>query len=286
MSRLRGSRLRGLVELGRVNTLSVVKEVEFGYYLDGQDLGEILLPNNATETLLAVGDSVEAFIYKDSEDRLIATLKAPKAQVGEIANLKVSAVTSIGAFLDWGLEKELLVPFAEQNERMEEGKSYLVLLYVDVSNRIVASTKLDKRLHREPVNYAPHQQVEIVIVDHTDIGYKAAINGAHWGVLYRNEVFKELRVGYRTKAYINRVREDDKIDLLLEKPGYAHNDELANKIVKFLKQNDGFTHVSDKSSPEIISRLFGVSKKKFKQSIGNLLKAGTISIESDGIRLK
>lgn len=286
MSRLRGSRLRGLVELGRVNTLSVVKEVEFGYYLDGQDLGEILLPNNATETLLAVGDSVEVFIYKDSEDRLIATLKAPKAQVGEIANLKVSAVTSIGAFLDWGLEKELLVPFAEQSERMEEGKSYLVLLYVDVSNRIVASTKLDKRLHREPVNYAPHQQVEIVIVDHTDIGYKAAINGAHWGVLYRNEVFKELRVGYKTKAYINRVREDDKIDLLLEKPGYAHNDELANKIVKFLKQNDGFTHVSDKSSPEIISRLFGVSKKKFKQSIGNLLKAGTISIESDGIRLK
>lgn len=286
MSRLRGSRLRGLVKLGRVNTLTVVKEVEFGYYLDGQDLGEILLPNSAVESLLAVDDEVDAFIYKDSEDRLIATLKTPKAQVGEIASLKVSAVTSIGAFLDWGLEKELLVPFAEQTERMEESKSYLVLLYVDVSNRIVASTKLDKRLHREPVNYKPHQQVEIVIVDHTDIGYKAAINGAHWGVLYRNEVFKELRVGYKTKAYINRVREDDKIDLLLEKPGYSHNDELANKIIKFLKQNDGFSHVSDKSSPEIISRLFGVSKKKFKQSIGNLLKGGAISVEKDGIRLK
>ncbi|MCG7530343.1 S1-like domain-containing RNA-binding protein [Psychrobium sp. MM17-31] len=286
MSRLRGSRLRGLVKLGRINTLTVVKEVEFGYYLDGQDLGEILLPNSAVESLLAVDDEVDAFIYKDSEDRLIATLKTPKAQVGEIASLKASAVTSIGAFLDWGLEKELLVPFAEQTERMEEGKSYLVLLYVDVSNRIVASTKLDKRLHREPVNYKPHQQVDIVIVDHTDIGYKAAINGAHWGVLYRNEVFKELRVGYKTKAYINRVREDDKIDLLLEKPGYSHNDELANKIIKFLKQNDGFSHVSDKSSPEIISRLFGVSKKKFKQSIGNLLKAGAISVEKDGIRLK
>lgn len=286
MSRLRGSRLRGLVKLGRVNTLTVVKEVEFGYYLDGQDLGEILLPNSAVESLLAVDDEVDAFIYKDSEDRLIATLKTPRAQVGEIASLKVSAVTSIGAFLDWGLEKELLVPFAEQTERMEEGKSYLVLLYVDVSNRIVASTKLDKRLHREPVSYKPHQQVDIVIVDHTDIGYKAAINGAHWGVLYRNEVFKELRVGYKTKAYINRVREDDKIDLLLEKPGYSHNDELANKIIKFLKQNDGFSHVSDKSSPEIISRLFGVSKKKFKQSIGNLLKAGAISVEKDGIRLK
>lgn len=286
MSRLRGSHLRGLVKLGRINTLTVVKEVEFGYYLDGQDLGEILLPNSAVESLLAVDDEVDAFIYKDSEDRLIATLKTPKAQVGEIASLKASAVTSIGAFLDWGLEKELLVPFAEQTERMEEGKSYLVLLYVDVSNRIVASTKLDKRLHREPVNYKPHQQVDIVIVDHTDIGYKAAINGAHWGVLYRNEVFKELRVGYKTKAYINRVREDDKIDLLLEKPGYSHNDELANKIIKFLKQNDGFSHVSDKSSPEIISRLFGVSKKKFKQSIGNLLKAGAISVEKDGIRLK
>ena len=286
MSRLRESRLRGLVQLGRVNTLSVVKEVDFGYYLDGQDLGEILLPNSAVESMLEVGDEVDAFIYKDSEDRLIATLKTPKAQVGEIASLRVNAVTNIGAFLDWGLEKELLVPFAEQAQRLEEGKSYLVLLYVDVSNRIVASTKLDKRLHREPVNYELHQQVEIVICDHTDMGYKAAIEGAHWGVLYRNEVFKELRIGYRTKAYINRIRDDDKIDLLLEKPGYSTNDELGNKIIKFLKQNDGFSHVNDKSSPEIITRLFGVSKKKFKQSIGNLLKAGVISIESDGIRLQ
>lgn len=286
MSRLRESRLRGLVKLGQVNQLSVVKEVEFGYYLDGQDLGEILLPNNAVDTLLAEGDVVDAFLYKDSEDRLIATLKTPKAQVGEVASLRVNAVTSIGAFLDWGLEKELLVPFAEQSERLEEGKNYLVVLYIDVSNRIVASTKLDKRLHREPVHYKLHEQVDIVICDHTDIGYKAAINGSHWGVLYRNEVFKELRVGFKTKAYINRIRDDDKIDLLLEKPGYSHNDDLANKIVKFLKQNDGFSHVSDKSSPEIISRLFGVSKKKFKQSIGNLLKTGQISIEKNGTRLK
>lgn len=278
-------RLRGLVELGKVNRLEVVKEVDFGYYVDGGDLGEILVPNSATESMLEVGDVVDAFIYKDSEDRLIATLKTPKAQVGDVTSLRVNAITPIGAFLDWGLEKDLLVPFAEQTERMNEGDSYIVLLYVDVSNRIVASTKLDKRLHREPVNYQPQEQVEIVICDHTDMGYKAAINGTHWGILYRNEVFKELRIGYKTKAYINRVRDDDKIDLLLEKPGFSTNDELANKIIKFLKQNNGYSHVSDKSSPEIITRLFGVSKKKFKQSIGNLLKAGQISIDSDGIRL-
>ncbi|MDP2561444.1 S1 RNA-binding domain-containing protein [Psychrobium sp. 1_MG-2023] len=279
-------RLRGVVQLGKVNQLEVVKQVDFGYYLDGQELGEILLPHSSSETILQEGDIVDAFLYKDSEDRLIATTRTPLAQVGEVTTLKVSAVTSIGAFLDWGLEKELLVPFAEQGERMVEGQQYLVVVYVDVSNRIVASSKLDKRLDREPAFYKPHQAVDIVICDHTDIGYKAAINGAHWGVLYRNEVFKELRVGYKTKAYINRVRDDGKIDLLLEKPGYSNNDELANKIIKFLKQNQGFSHINDKSSPEIITRIFGVSKKKFKQSLGNLLKQGQISIESDGIRLK
>lgn len=278
-------RLRGLVELGKVNRLDVVKEVDFGYYLDGDDLGEILLPNSATESMLQVGDNVAAFIYKDSEDRLIATLKTPKVQVGEIAALRVNAITPIGAFLDWGLDKDLLVPFAEQTQTMIEGNTYIVLVYVDVSNRLVASTKLDKHLDREPADYQPHQQVEIIICDHTDLGYKAAINGTHWGVLYRNEVFKELRIGYKTKAYINRVRDDDKIDLLLDKPGFSSNDELANQILKFLKENDGFSSVGDKGSPEMIKRLFGVSKNKYKQSIGHLFKAGQISIDSDGIRL-
>jgi len=278
-------RLRGLVKLGRVNQLEVVKEVDFGYYLDGADLGEILLPHNSCEQLYSSGDMVDVFLYKDSEDRLIATTKTPHAQVGQVTSLRVNATTQIGAFLDWGLEKDLLVPFSEQAERMVEGEQYLVVVYVDVSNRIVASSKLDKRLDREPAFYQPHQQVEIVVCDHTDIGYKAAINGMHWGVLYRDQVFKELRVGYKTKAYISKVRDDGKIDLLLEKPGYTDNDELAAKIVKFLKQNKGHSHVSDKSSPEIITRLFGVSKKKFKQSIGNLLKQGRITIDSDGIRL-
>jgi len=278
-------RLRGLVQLGRLNNLEVVKEVDFGYYLDGADLGEILLPHASTEQLLTVGEQIDVFLYKDSEDRLIATTKLPLAQVGDVTYLTVKAVTQIGAFLDWGLEKDLLVPFAEQASNMIEGQQYLVVLYVDVSNRIVASSKLDKRLDREPAFYKPHQQVNIVVCDHTDIGYKAAINGLHWGVLYRNEVFKELRVGYKTKAYINRVRDDGKIDLLLEKPGYSSNDELSNKIIKFLKQNKGHSHVSDKSSPEIITRLFGVSKKKFKQAIGNLLKQGAIRIDNDGIHL-
>ncbi|NRA60929.1 MAG: GntR family transcriptional regulator [Psychrobium sp.] len=278
-------RLRGLIQLGKMNTLEVVKEVDFGYYLDGDEWGEILLPHGSCEQIFQEGDQVSAFLYKDSEDRLIATTKIPLAQVGEVTSLKVNAITPIGAFLDWGLEKDLLVPFAEQAERMVDGETYLVVLYVDVSNRIVASSKLDKRLDREPAHYEEHQRVNIVICDHTDIGYKAAVNGEHWGVLYRNEVFKELRIGFKTIAYINRIREDGKIDLLLEKPGYTLNDELGIKIIRFLKQNEGHSHVSDKSSPEIITRLFGVSKKKFKQSIGNLFKKGIISIDKDGIRL-
>jgi len=278
-------RLRGLVKLGEVNRLEVVKEVDFGYYVDGADLGEILLPHSSCEGLYKSGDVIDVFLYKDSEDRLIATTKMPLAQVGEVTTLRVNATTQVGAFLDWGLEKDLLVPFSEQAESMVEGDKYLVVVYIDVSNRIVASSKLDKRLDREPADYHPHQQVEIVICDHTDIGYKAAINGKHWGVLYRDQVFKELRVGYKTKAYINKVRDDGKIDLLIEKPGYVENDELAAKIIRLLKQNNGHSHVSDKSSPELISRLFGVSKKKFKQSIGNLLKQGRITIDGDGIRL-
>lgn len=278
-------RLRGLIELGKFNRLEVVKEVDFGYYLDGDEFGEILLPHGSTEQLHAVGDTLDAFLYKDSDDRLIATTKSPLAQVGDITSLKVVALTPVGAFLDWGLEKDLLVPFAEQATQMIEGQKYLVLVYIDVSGRIVASSKLDKRLDREPAFYQEQQQVNLVICDHTDIGYKAAVNATHWGVLYRNEVFKELRIGQKMVGYINRVRDDGKIDLLLEKPGYVKNDELGNKIIVFLKQNNGVSHISDKSSPEIISRLFGVSKKKFKQSIGALYKSGQILLSKDGIRL-
>ena len=278
-------RIRGLVQLCKYNRLEVVKEVDFGFYLDGGELGEILLPHNSTDLLHVVGDEIEVFLYKDSDDRMIATSKQPLAQVGDITSLKVAALTPVGAFLDWGLEKDLLVPFAEQAEPMREGEKYLVLVYIDVSGRIVASSKLDKRLDREPAHYEPQQRVELVICDHTDIGYKAAVNSLHWGVLYRNEVFKELRIGQKMAGYINKVRDDGKIDLLLEKPGYTKNDDLGNKIIIFLKQNHGVSHISDKSSPEIISRLFGVSKKKFKQSIGSLYKSGQIILAKEGIRL-
>ena len=278
-------RLRGLVQLGKMNRLVVVKEVDFGFYLDGGEFGEILLPHGSTDELHVIDDIVDVFLYKDSDDRLIATTKTPLAQVGDITTLKVAALTPVGAFLDWGLEKDLLVPFSEQASTMVEGGKYLVLVYIDVSGRLVASSKLDKRLDREPAHYDAHERVNVVICDHTEIGYKAAINGMHWGVLYRNEVFKELRIGQKMSAYINKVRDDGKIDLLLDKPGYTKNDELGNQIIVFLKQNNGTSHISDKSSPEIITRLFGVSKKKFKQSVGALYKSGQIILGKDGIRL-
>ena len=279
-------RVRGIVELGRVNRLQVVKVVDFGVYLGGGDWGEILMPHNLADAVYAEGDSVEAFVYLDSEDRPVATTKLPYATVGQLARLKVAAVTPVGAFLDWGLEKDLLVPFAEQKERMEVGHSYTVVIYVDVSNRIVASSKLDKRLGREPAHYKAGQQVELMICDITDIGYKAAVNGKHWGVLYRDEVFRKISIGQQLPGYIKKVREDGKIDLLLDKPGYRQDDQLARKILGFLKQHGGHSHISDKSAPEVITRLFGVSKKKFKQCVGMLLKDGKISIEKDGIRLR
>lgn len=280
------ARLRGVVELGKLNQLEVVKEVDFGVYLAGGEFGEILLPHNLSDTVWAVGDTAEVFLYLDSEDRVVATTRHPYASVGQVAHLKVVATTPVGAFLDWGLDKDLLVPFGEQKEPMVEGRSYLVVIYVDVSNRLVASSKLDKKLDRQPAYYKSGQQVELMICDYTDIGYKAAINGSHWGVLYRDEVFRKLSIGQRVTGYIKKIRDDHKIDLVLEKPGYRQDEQLASRIVDFLRQHGGYSHISDKSSPEVISRLFGVSKKKFKQCIGLLFKEGRITIEKDGIRLK
>lgn len=278
-------RLRGLVELGKLNQLVVVKEVDFGIYLDGGEFGEVLLPHGLSDTVYSVGETAEVFLYLDSEDRVVATTRQPYAMVGQVANLKVAATTPVGAFLDWGLDKDLLVPFSEQKEPMVKGESYLVVIYIDLSNRIVASAKLDKKLDREPPHYKPGEQVELMICDYTDIGYKAAINGTHWGVLYRDEVFRKLSIGQAVTGYIKKVRDDQKIDLLLDRPGYQQDDKLARQIVRFLKEHDGHSTISDKSSPEVISRVFGVSKKKFKQCIGMMFKNGQIRIEKDGIHL-
>lgn len=274
-----------MLALGKINRLTVKKQVKFGFYLDGLSWGEILLPNNVAPKDLQIGQTLEVFLYLDSEDQLIATTERPKIKVGEIAMLQVVATTKVGAFVNWGLKKDLLVPFSEQQLPLKEGQSYLLYCYVDNSNRIVASSKLDRHLHKTPAPYQAGDKVDIVISEQTDIGYKAVVNHQHWGVLYKNEVFKPLRRGDKLSAYIVKVRDDGKIDLRLNAATYKQALELTAQILAKLEQNGGKLALTDKSSPEQIYASFGVSKKAFKQAIGTLYKDKKIVIAEHGIIL-
>lgn len=274
-----------MLALGKMNRLTVKKQVKFGFYLDAQSWGEILLPNNVAPAGLEIGAELEVFLYLDSEDQLIATTERPKIKVGEVAMLEVVATTKVGAFVNWGLKKDLLVPFSEQQIPLKQGQKYLVYCYVDNSNRIVASTKLDRHLHKTPACYQPGDKVDVVISEQTDIGYKAVVNHQHWGVLYNNEVFKPLRRGDRMSAYIVKVRDDGKIDLRLNASTFKQAQDLTDKILHKLTQNDGKLALTDKSSPELIYATFGVSKKAFKQAIGSLYKDKKIVISEHGIVL-
>jgi predicted RNA-binding protein (virulence factor B family) len=275
-----------MVEIGKLNTLSILRETANGIYLDGQELGEILMPQKFVTKEIKESGQAEVFIYNDSEDRLVATTEKPLAMVGDFAILKVVATGNFGAFLDWGLPKDLLVPFSEQKARMTEGSAYLVYVFLDLqTNRIAASAKLDKFLDNTPPDYKPGEQVDLIIVEETELGFKAIINNEHWGMLYKNQVYQELEKGQKVKGYINKIRTDEKIDLLLEKPGFEKIDAISGKILHELKNNRGFLAVSDKSSPEMIKALLGISKKNFKKAIGGLYKKRLITFESDGIRL-
>ena len=274
------------MEIGKVNELKVVKEVDFGIYLDGGEYGEILMPKRYVPEDCKPEDMINAFIYRDSEDRIIATTETPKAMVDQFAFLKVKSVTTVGAFLDWGLPKDLLVPYREQSHKMESGKSYPVYLYLDnETERIVASSKINRFLDNLPPKFEENQEVDLFIISKTDIGYKAIINNFHTGILYHNEVFRTINQGQRLKGYIKKVREDEKIDLCLEKPGFEKQDAMSETILTYLKNNDGFMELTDKSAPEKIYAIFETSKKNFKKAIGSLYKKKLVSIEENGIRL-
>jgi len=274
-----------MISIGKTYELDVVKAVEFGFYLDAGDLGEVLLPLKYAPSDLVEGDSIEVFLYLDSEDRPVATTQKPKAKVGEFAYLTVVDNTKVGAFLDLGLEKDVLVPFAEQHRPMEVGNSYLVYIFVGIDGRIIASSKIDKFLDDErPHNFKPQQAVDLIIANSTDLGYKAIINHSHWGVLYKNEVHQRLSFGQYKKGFIKYIRPDGKIDLSLQ-GGQETRDKYAKIIVNHLRKQDGFAPVHDKSDPQLISDVFGMSKAAFKKAIGGLYKQRIISIEKDGIHL-
>jgi len=275
-----------MTEIGKINHLEVVKEVDFGIYLDGGDLGEILMPKRYVPEGTMPGDHLDAFIYLDSEDRLVATTEKPLAMVEEFALLQVVSVTPVGAFLNWGLPKDLFVPFREQRQPMEEGKKYLVYVYVDTNTkRIAASSKIEHYLDNIPVDYDLDEEVDLIVVNETDLGYNAIIDNSHFGILYKNEVFQPLNPGDRVQGYIKKIRTDGKIDLRLEKIGYEKISAFVDRIIVELQKNKGFLPLTDKSSPEEIYKTFKISKKNFKAAVGALYKKKFIVLEENGIRL-
>ncbi len=275
-----------MIELGKLNKLRIVKEVDFGLYLDGGDAGEILLPTRYVPMKFEIDEMLDVFIYKDSEDRIIASTVFPVVMVGEFALLQAKAVDRFGAFMEWGLMKDLMVPFSEQQVRMEQGKKYVVRVLVDeTTQRIIGSARIEKYLDKEPQSYIEGQEVDVLIANQTDLGYRVIINNSHTGIIYQNEVFQPIERGQRIRAYIKKVREDLKIDVCLNKPGYEKIDQLTDRIIAKLKQHEGFIPLNDKSDSEEIYKMFNESKKTFKKAVGALYKAKKILLEENGIRL-
>lgn len=275
-----------MAELGQNNSLRVIKQVDFGWFLDGEDFGEVLLPKKQAPENLQPHDFIDVFLYCDSEDRVIATTLTPKARVGECAYLKVVSVNDVGAFLDWGLPKDLLVPFSEQHRPMQQGYSYTVYLFVDeASQRIAASSVLEHFLDSDGAGFRPRQEVELMIYGKSDLGHKAIVNGTHLGQLYQNEVFQHLHYGQKLTGYIKQLREDGKIDLMLQLPSQMTRDSLGEAILEHLRQQDGISELTDKSPPDDIYATFGVSKSSYKKALGQLYKKRLILIEKNRISL-
>ena len=275
-----------MVEVGKCNRLRVIRRTDTGVWLDGMKLGDIFMPNGYARMDCTAGDDIDVFIFSDSEDQLLATTKKPYAMVGDFALLKVASITPVGTFLDWGLKKDLLIPFGEQKEKMEEGRSYIVYVHLDKkTGRIVASSKLNRFLNKQPADFEEGQRVELMICSQTEIGYKAIIDNSRWGILYKNEVFQSLKKGQRLPGFIKKVRDDGKIDLCLQRPGSEKIGEVSDKIIDLIKARGRFIPITDKSPAETIYSMFGVSKKTYKKAIGALYKKRLIAIEENGIRL-
>ena len=271
--------------IGTITQLKVVQKSASQIYLANRSSVKILLVDPKKTNSCELGDSLEVFVYVDPEGHLAATAQLPLAQAGDVAWLKVVAVNYYGAFLEWGLPKNLLVPFSEQHYELEAGKSYLVKVFLDDKNRLTASTKLDKWLSDESIDFKEGQKVSLLIADQTELGIKAIVNNSHWGLLYPNELFQPVKKGQKLDGYIKRIRDDHKIDLTLHQPGYGKVTSLEDRILAKLHECNGILMLSDKSPPEAIYQTFGVSKKVYKQAIGALYRKKLITVEATAIRL-
>ena len=275
-----------MAQVGRFNKLEVIKEVDFGVYLDGGELDSILLPQRYVPEGCELGDWVDVFLYFDSEDLLIATTETPRVEVGRCEMLKVIDINNAGAFMDWGLPKDLLVPYSEQLKPMEVGYSYVVYVFHDqVSDRIAASTRLQDYLAEESVWVKPRQAVELLIAGRTDLGYKAVINDQYLGLIFRDDAFRSLKVGERLPGFIKNIRSDGKIDLVISQGTLQGDHDLGEQIVENLRASGGVSTLTDKSEPDEIYRTFKVSKKKYKQALGSLYRSKRILLSAEKIQL-
>ena len=276
-----------MIYIGRMNRMKVVKHVDFGVYLDGQDEGEILLPRKDVPHNTEVGDRLHVFIYRDSDDRLIATTKRPLVQVGEAAYLKVKQQNNVGTFMDWGLPKDLLVPFNEQAWPMNEGRNVVIYCYLDENtNRIAGTTKFHRHLSEDGRNvFQEGDAVKGMVAAQTELGYKIILNNTHIGLLYKNEVFKPMRFGHELKVFIKQIREDGRIDLSIAASNQDVRDELEEKIMAYLKAHDGVSRITDKSPPNVIYDTFNASKANFKRALGRLYKKRLVSLDKTQVRL-
>lgn len=274
-----------MIQLGRMNSLPIIKLDEKGAWLDADDLGQVFVPQSQLPEAIKVGSTLAIFPYLDGDSELVISVDKPLAQVGEFAGMKVISASRIGAFLDWGLKKDLFVPANEQAKPMQTGHTYVVYVYLDRESRPTATSRLDHYLSIEMPRYEPWEEVDLLICEQTDLGYKVIVNKKFWGLIFYNEIFTTIKIGQRTKGYIKKIHEDGKLDVTLNKPGLARKDEAGEKILARLQKQGGFLPVGDKSSPELIYSQFSMSKGTFKKAIGGLFKQGLITIESDGIRL-
>jgi hypothetical protein len=276
-----------MVEIGKYTELEIEKIIQQGaYLLTGDESPSILLPTRYIPENAQIGDLVKVFIYRDSEDKIIATTDKPLVIVGEFAYLKVKSQSNFGAFLDWGLMKDLLVPFSEQKEKMNIGQSYLVGLYVDkLTNRIVGTQHINKYLRDNEITINDGDEVDILICDETDLGYKVIVNQKYWGMIYKNQIFSDIDTGQRINAWVKQIRDDGKIDVTLQQPGFKEVLSAEEKILKLLEQQNGYSDLNDDSKPDEIYTELQISKKVFKKAIGKLFREKKIMITENGIQL-
>jgi uncharacterized protein len=274
-----------MIQVGNYNALRVLRKTDFGFYLDDGEDG-ILLPKRFVPRGLRIGDEIKVFIYHDSDNRLIATTQEPKGVVGDIVSLKCVSTTEHGAFLDWGLMKDIFVAKSQQLTGMYKGGEYLVKIYIDEqTGRVAATEKIDKQISNDVLTVKEKEEVDLHVQRQTDLGYVMIINGKHTGLLHANEVYRKLYVGNKIKGYIKTIRKDNKIDLVLDKPGYEKVSREEEKILNLLEAKKGFLPYNDKTDPQIIYTVFGMSKKTFKMTIGALYKQRKIELTDKGIKM-